>query len=50
MNLGDKVRKIFWAQTFGLDQISFIRKDCFQNKSKFITDNQFTKHVNITIH
>jgi len=24
------------------------RKDCFQNKSKFITEDQFTKHKNIT--
>ncbi len=28
----------------------FIRKDCFQNKSKFITEDHFTKHMNITIH
>ncbi len=28
---------------------SFIRKDCFQNKSKFITEDHFTKHMNITI-
>jgi len=26
-----------------------IRKDCFQNKSKFITEGHFTKHTNITI-
>jgi hypothetical protein len=25
-----------------------IRKDCFQNKSKFITKDQFTEHMNIT--
>jgi hypothetical protein len=25
-----------------------IRKDCFQNKSKFITEDQFTEHMNIT--
>ena len=24
-------------------------KTCFQNKFKFITEDQFTKHVNITI-
>jgi hypothetical protein len=24
-------------------------KTCFQNKSKFITEDQFTKHINITI-
>ncbi len=29
---------------------AFIRKDCFQNKSKFITEDHFTKHMNITIH
>ncbi len=26
-----------------------IGKVCFQNKSKFITEDQFTKHMNITI-
>jgi hypothetical protein len=26
-----------------------LRKDCFQNKSKFITEDHFTKHMNITI-
>ncbi len=26
-----------------------IRKDCFQNKSKFITEDHLTKHMNITI-
>jgi hypothetical protein len=26
-----------------------IRKDCFQNKSKFITEDHFTKYMNITI-
>jgi hypothetical protein len=25
--------------------ISYIRKDCFQNKSKFITEDHFTKHI-----
>ncbi len=30
--------------------VTNIRKDCFQNKSKFITEDQFTKHMNITIH
>jgi hypothetical protein len=25
-----------------------IRKDCFQNKSKCITEDHFTKHMNIT--
>jgi len=29
--------------------LSSLRKDCFQNKSKFITENYFTKHMNITI-
>jgi hypothetical protein len=24
-------------------------KNCFQNKSKFITEDQFAKHLNITI-
>ncbi len=28
---------------------SDMRKDCFQNKSKFITEDHFTKHMNITI-
>jgi hypothetical protein len=28
---------------------NIIRKDCFQNKSKFITEDQFIKHMNITI-
>jgi hypothetical protein len=27
-----------------------IRKDLFQKKSKFITEDQFAKHMNITIH
>ncbi len=26
-----------------------IRKDCFQDKSKFSTEDQFTEHMNITI-
>jgi hypothetical protein len=26
----------------------FIRKYCFQNKSKFITEDQFAEHMNIT--
>jgi len=26
-----------------------IRKDCFQVKSKFITEDQFTKHRNVRI-
>ncbi len=30
-------------------QKSWIRKDCFQNKSKFIAEVQFTKHMDITI-
>jgi hypothetical protein len=25
------------------------RKDCYQNKSKFITEDHFTKHMKITI-
>ncbi len=29
---------------------SYIRKDCWQNKSKFISEDHFTKHMNITIH
>ncbi len=28
--------------------IILARKDCFQNKSKFITEDHFTKHMNIT--
>jgi hypothetical protein len=31
------------------DNYHIIRKDCFQNKSKFITEDYFLKHVNITI-
>ncbi len=31
-------------------KLRFIRKDCFQNKSKFITEDHFVKHANITIH
>ncbi len=27
----------------------FTRKDCFQNKSKFITEDHFIKHMNVTI-
>jgi hypothetical protein len=27
----------------------FIRNECFQNKSKFITEDHFTKRMNITI-
>ncbi len=26
------------------------RKDCFQNKSKFITEDYFVQHMNIKIH
>jgi hypothetical protein len=29
--------------------LNSMRKDCFQNKSKFITEDHFTKHMNITI-
>jgi len=29
---------------------AIIRKDCLQNKSKFITEDHFTKYMNITIH
>jgi hypothetical protein len=28
----------------------YIRKDCFQNKSKFITENHFVNHMNIAMH
>jgi hypothetical protein len=28
--------------------LKFLRKDCFQNKSKFIIEDQFTEHTNIT--
>ncbi len=28
----------------------YIRKDCFQNKSKLTTEDHFVKYVNITIH
>ncbi len=31
-------------------KVSSIRKDCFQNKSKFTTEEPFTKHMNITNH
>ncbi len=30
-------------------KVPSIGKDCFQNKSKFITEEPFTKHMNITI-
>ncbi len=30
-------------------KIIVIRMDCFQNKSKFVTEDHFTKHMNITI-
>jgi len=30
--------------------LNSMRKDCFQNKSKFITEDHFTKHMNITVH
>ncbi len=29
-------------------QIIFTEKTCFQNKSKFTTEDQFTKYMNIT--
>ncbi len=42
----------FWRETweFALQNVYTTRKDCFQNKSKFISEDQFTKHLNITIH
>ncbi len=30
--------------------LNIIRKDCFQNIYKFITEDHFVKHMNITIH
>ncbi len=30
--------------------VVIIKKTCFQNKSNFITEDHFAKHVNITIH
>ncbi len=33
----------------GQEKVSSIRKNFFHNKSKFITEDQFTKHINITI-
>ncbi len=48
-------KKRFFAEIFNeiLFQIKlFIKiksKDCFQNKSKFITEDQIVKHMNITI-
>jgi hypothetical protein len=33
----------------GLYFKNIIRKDYFQNKTKFITEDHFTKHMNITI-
>ncbi len=41
---GTNVIKLF---TFVIYKCS-IRKDCFQNKSKFITEDKFTERVNIT--
>jgi hypothetical protein len=42
----------FWA-TFSKNWANFVsnlyKKRLFQNKSKFITEDQFTKHMNITI-
>ncbi len=38
-----KIYKIFHKALF-----SVITKDCFQNKFKFITEDQFTEHMNIT--
>jgi hypothetical protein len=32
-----------------LDGKDLLEKTCFQNKSKFITEDQFVKHMNITI-
>jgi hypothetical protein len=32
----------------GFTNICSIRKDCFQNKSKFITDDKFPEHMDIT--
>ncbi len=40
---------ISWDKHTSLLQNLYMRKDCFQNKSKFITEDHFTKHMNITI-
>jgi hypothetical protein len=37
------------AQPKHVDVLTTIQKDCFQNKSKFITEDHFTKHMNIII-
>ncbi len=39
------------VSNLGLKQTQnrIIRKDCLQNKYKFITEDHFTKHMNITI-
>jgi len=40
----------FWKENWvKLDDVSVIKKDCFQVKSKFITDHWCTTHKNITI-
>jgi hypothetical protein len=42
----------FIIMTLSLKTFSImtVRKDCFQNKSKFITEYHFVKHMEITIH
>ncbi len=39
-----------WKKAATLSETIDIRKDCYQNKSKLITEDQFTKHMSITIH
>ncbi len=41
---------LFWEQQIIFLRYSFVnKKTCFQTKSKFITEDQFVKHMNITI-
>ncbi len=44
--------QIYWEKIwlfFNFVKIIILEKTCFQNKSRFITEDQFTKHMNITI-
>ncbi len=38
--------KAVWAEVSTLSQ-TFSKKSCFQNKSKFITEEYFSKHIKI---
>ncbi len=45
-----KLSSINTSNTYTVMYQTPIRKDCFQNKSKFITKDHFVEHVNITNH